>query len=132
MSNKNHPKMGLNSNERKKGKSSGELPPSGRSWPFRRSKSKSKATETGDEATATDVVLEDRKCLMDSGEYPSSPSSPPNEKASTISSGSQDGRMENEGQAPCYQRSQSREDLTETFSPLTEREKVLFQDLQEV
>ena len=119
--------MGLHSNDRKKEKSA--LPPSGRSWPFKRSKSKGKFVEAGETNASAEASSDDRKGNCDS-DYPSGPASPT--KSSSYSSDSQDGKGENEAQVSSFQRSDSREDLTETFSALTDRERVLFHDLQEV
>lgn len=126
MSGKNA-KMGLNSNERKKDKTG--LPPSGRSWPFKRSKSKGKFTEIGEGNIPSEATLPERKATLDS-EYPSGPTSPA--KSSSYSSDSHDGKGDNEAQPTSVQRSDSREDLTESFSALTDRERVLYHDLQEV
>ena len=124
MSGKNT-KMGLTSHDRKKDKSN--LPPSGRSWPFKRSKSKGK--EAGEAAIATEASSDERKGNCDS-DYPSGPASPT--KSSSYSSDSQDGKGENDAQVSNLLRGDSREDLVEPFSALTERERILFHDLQEV
>lgn len=139
MSNKNPTKnMGLNSNERKKSKdkSSGDLPPTGRSWPFKRGKSKNKSAETSVLNMAVELASSaERKCLVDPEDFCcQSPgiATPPNENSSVKSSDSQEGKGDADEPIPPYQRSKSKEDLTESFSPLTERERILFQDLQEV
>ena len=120
-----HSKMGLTSHDRKKDKSN--LPPSGRSWPFKRSKSKGK--ESVGTNVSAEVSSDDRKGNCDS-DYPSGPASPT--KSSSYSSDSQDGKGESEPQVSSFLRADSREDLAESFSALTDRERVLFHDLQEV
>lgn len=115
--------MGLNSNERKKDKSA--LPPSGRSWPFKRSKSKGKFTDLGDAVEVSGEAAFERK--GNDSDYPSGPTSPT--KSSTQSSDSQDGKGADEGQSLSVD---LREEESESFSTLNDRERVLFHDLQEV
>lgn len=114
--------MGLNSNERKKDKSA--LPPSGRSWPFKRSKSKGKFTDLGDAVEVSGEAAFERK--GNDSDYPSGPTSPT--KSSTQSSDSQDGKGADEGQSLSVD---LREEESESFSTLNDRERVLFHDLQE-
>ncbi len=132
---RNQKSAGMGLGERKKGKEKqlSELPPTGRSWPFKRSKSRNKSAEAVVEILPSDLAEEEEKAA--STLQPSSTSS--TTKASPElgprpvqeeSSHDVDERKKNKSNSD---KRLSDEELAK-FNPVTERERMLFRDWQEV
>ena len=124
--------MGLNSNDRKKNKEkgAGDLPPSGRSWPFKRSKGKNKNVEVSSEdAAASGATTEDEQPEVEPEEKPQHDRG--HGSTSDLVVAEEFSEAERIRAGSNSEVIFSDEDIA-AFSPVTDRERLLYQDIQNV
>eukprot|EP00794_Sanderia_malayensis_P018683 gene18683-20570_t len=112
-----------------KDKSSGDLPPTGRSWLFKRSKSKNKNVEAVEEAV---IPAEEEKQPIDNDKRDSSPLSKKHAATESVASGRQVQEQRCEPSKASDTHVSLSEDDLKNFAPLSAREQILYTDLQAV